>query len=415
MTEQTQHFDIVIAGGGFVGLSLALALAPFKLKIAVIEPIPFQVREQNEFDARSIGLSLVSKNFYSSLGLWPKLAEFSAPIKTIHVSQQNHYGMVQFNARDIKRDAFGYVVPNHQFIASLYEEIKTKNNIQLFCPHRVESFVNNKTTVIINLDQDIKLAANLLFAADGSRSMIREKLGLKNSVFQHKHFALITNMAVEKNHQQIAFERFTDSGPIAVLPLVKKRCALVLTIHESDVPKIKQLSDDDIIKLIQQRFGYRLGQITKIGQRQCYPLNSAFCEHQVNDRIILLGNAAHTLHPIAAQGLNLGLRDVASIVDIISRLQQDKADLNSHAYWQDYINQRMRDQKRLISFTDSLARLFLYDLLPLSLVRNLGFMSLNIIPGLKNTIARFGMGEKQCLPQMALGIPLQEIVDYATI
>lgn len=424
MTKQSiKHFDIIIVGGGMAGATMALALAPLKLSIAVIEAHPYQEQQtQPSFDDRCLALAWSSRQIYQAMGIWDKLAVrdddgFTA-IKQIHVSDRGHLGVTRLDHQKEGVPALGYVVESRVVGEVLLHEMKQHDNIQLFCPARIEQVKTSSEQVTVNVQfaQKTKnMSAALLIIADGVNSKTRASLGIQINQQSYAQTAVIANIETEMPHQNVAYERFTDSGPLAVLPLSRNRCSLVWTARDDQVDDIMSLNDADFISALQQRFGYRLGQITKAGRRAAYPLvlmtiNNDSLAHQ--NRVALIGNAAHGVHPVAGQGFNLGLRDISALAELIAAEMHTykTADPGNKALLTAYWDWRQADIRQVTNITNSLIKLFSNQSTTLALLRNSGLLMTDIISPLKHAIAHEAMGTgvlQGKLSKMAVGQSLR--------
>jgi 2-octaprenyl-6-methoxyphenol hydroxylase len=420
MTKQSiEHFDIIIVGGGMAGATMALALAPLKLSIAVIEAHPYQEQQtQPSFDDRCLALAWSSRQIYHAMGIWDKLAVrdddgFTA-IKQIHVSDRGHLGVTRLDHQKEGVPALGYVVESRVVGEVLLHEMKQHDNIQLFCPATIEQVKTSSEQVTVNVQFEQKtktMSAALLIIADGVNSKTRASLGIQINQQSYAQTAVIANIETEMPHQNVAYERFTDSGPLAVLPLSRNRCSLVWTARDDQVDDIMSLNDADFISALQQRFGYRLGQITKAGRRAAYPLvlmtiNNDSLAHQ--NRVALIGNAAHGVHPVAGQGFNLGLRDISALAELIAAEMHTykTADPGNKALLTAYWDWRQADIRQVTNITNSLIKLFSNQSTTLALLRNSGLLMTDIISPLKHAIAHEAMGSGMLqgkLSKMAVG------------
>jgi 2-octaprenyl-6-methoxyphenol hydroxylase len=409
MQVDQKEFDVIIVGGGMVGASLAVALASLPLRIAVIEM--FDPRKvgvpQPSYDDRSTAIANGSKQILETIGVWEDMARDATAISDIHISDRGHFGMSRIKALEEKVPALGYVVPNRAIGRSLWAALESRSNIQMFCPARLESLVNDGDTVqVVVRDEDgdiVNLQGRLVAAADGAQSVVRKILGIDATVWDYGQTAIISNVTTEKPHRNIAYERFTDNGPMAVLPMTEGRSALVWTVPSEQVEGILKMDDSQILDRLQELFGYRLGHWQKIGSRASYPLSMTKSKEQTRHRVAIIGNAAHGLHPIAGQGFNLSLRDVAGLADVIAGADDpgDQQVLEKYRQW------RAGDQARVMGFTDALVRVFGNPLSSVAAVRNLGLVMFDLLPGGKSLLARHTMGKGGDLPRLARGVPLQ--------
>ena len=409
MRTEATEFDVIIVGGGMVGASLAVALAPLPLQIAVIEAFDPRQRgvSQPSYDDRSTAIANGSQQILETIGVWAGMAQEATAISDIHISDRGHFGIGRISAVEEKVPALGYVVPNRAIGRSLWAALESFANIRMFCPARLESLLDRGDSVQVGLTGEdgntIELHGRLVAAADGAQSVVRKILGIDATVWDYGQTAIISNVTTEKPHRNVAYERFTANGPMAVLPMTEGRSALVWTVPSEQAEEILQLSDRQILDRLQELFGYRLGHWQKIGKRVSYPLSMSKAKQQTRHRVAIIGNAAHGLHPIAGQGFNLSLRDVAGLAEVIAGANDpgDPQALEKYRRW------RAADQARVMSFTDALVRVFANPLASVRVVRNLALLRFDWLPGAKSLLARHTMGRGGDLPRLARGVPLQ--------
>lgn len=426
-TEKTD-FDLIIIGGGLVGASLACALsqsAP-SLEIAIVEAYPFKTSDseyQPAFDARSVALSYTSKQVFEGMGLWSSINKLGiAAIKKIHVSDRGHAGVTRLNAADENVEALGYVVETRVIGQALFDALHKQQNVTLIAPAKLKNFeLNTESASAIletGIDHDVEnktLTAKLLVAADGGDSVVRRLSGVRIKQRNYEQSAIIANVATDKAHYNQAFERFTDSGPLALLPMVAteneaNRFSLVWTINSADTEEMMNWDNETFLLKLQQRFGLRAGQFVHASERHVYPLSLMRAQEHVRERLAIIGNAAHTLHPVAGQGFNLGLRDVAAlsqvIIDAVRSNDAENNDIGSLTVLKTYADWRRRDHVQTAMATDSLVRIFSNNFLPLAALRNLGLLVVDVIPPLKKVFARHAMGFVGKLPRLSRGLKL---------
>jgi len=425
MSNKTDNtdFDLIIIGGGLVGASLACALADSSLRIAIIEAFPFKSDDseyQPAFDARSVALSYTSKQVFEGIGLWPSINKLGvAAIKKIHISDRGHAGITRLNADDENVEALGYVVETRVIGKALFETLNKQKNITLIAPAKLKNFDLNadfasadiEMTDSNNLVESKTLTAKLLVAADGDNSVVRRLSGVRIKQRNYEQSAVIANIATDQPHNNQAFERFTDSGPLALLPMAatndeKNRYSLVWTINNSEQEEIMGWNDETFLLKLKQRFGERAGQFTHVSKRHTYPLSLMRAKEHVRERLAIIGNAAHTLHPVAGQGFNLGLRDVAALSQVIIDASRENKDIGSLTTLQTYADWRKRDHIQTAMATDGLVRLFSNNFLPLAALRNLGLLVVDLVPPLKKVFARHAMGFVGKLPRLGRGLKL---------
>lgn len=383
---------LAIVGGGLVGASLALALQQGAKargwNIALIEPFEPGSEYQPSYDARSTALSYGTRLIYQRLGVWERIAERAEPITQIHVSDRGRAGATRLGASDQQVPALGYVVENawigHCLWQALDDEVVTRH-----CPAEVEQMQAVAAGYRLTLTTGQVLDCDLAVLADGGRSALREQLGIAIKTTPYDQSALIANVTPGKPHGGQAFERFTDDGPMALLPLQDNRCALVWTRPEEGAARLAALPEAAFLDELQQAFGYRLGGFQQVGARHLYPLMLIEAEEQVRSGLVVLGNAAHSLHPIAGQGYNLSLRDTEALA---AALLSSSAKLGDIGVLQAYHRQQRTDQWLTVGFSDRLTRLFAGSALLSVAGRNLGLLGLDLLPPAKAWFARQAMG-----------------------
>ncbi len=408
----TTDYDIVIVGGGMVGATMAYALSPLPLRIAVVEAVPFKSASQPSYDDRAIALAYGSAKVFETMGLWGELADKVSPIKKIHVSDRGHFGVTRIDSAAERVPALGYVVENRVVGAVLGDALPQLDNVELICPATVTSVELTHHHASLNIERGgliSEISAKLVIAADGGNSVVRNLLEMPTRTWDYGQTAVIANVSPSRHHQGVAYERFTDTGPVAMLPNAyaetddPNRCSLVWTVTRGDEERVLNLSDDEFLAELQTRFGYRLGTMEKVGRRNAYPLKLVRAKQHVRPRLALIGNAAHTLHPIAGQGFNLGLRDVAVLADVVADALAAGLDVGEDQVMQTYADWRNWDHRKVIGLTDTLARLFSNPLAPVALVRNAGLFTLDVVPPLKRILTKQTLGLAGRLPRLAMG------------
>lgn len=383
--------DLLIIGGGLVGASLACALEGKNLRIGVVEAGKLSEHEVSAaLDARSIALSYGSYRIFDRMGLWSQLQPHATPIQQIHVSDRGHFGITRFVARDEGVPALGYVIEVQYLNAILHTALARQSPLALFSPAKVQALQEEAGFWQVTLrtpEGEKIIRARLIAAIDGSHSTVRALRKIPSSVDDYGQSAILTNVQLNRDHHGVAYERFTENGPLALLPLGDQRCALVWTVRHQQLEGIMQLNDEDFLRRLQGDFGYRLGRFIGVGQRHSYPLQQVCAKMQTQPGLVLLGNAAHTLHPVAGQGFNLGLRDAAVLAELLHQYRVSDPRLLTA-----YTKRRESDQKKTIKLTDSLVQLFSNSFTPLVLLRNAGLLSLDALPLFKHYLARHAMG-----------------------
>ena len=408
-----QHYDRGIAGGGMIGTSLALALAPIGLRIAVVEAVARQEAAQPSFDERSTALSRSTQRMFEAMGLWDDIVAASTPITSIHVSDQGRFGFSHIDADEQGVEALGYVVINRVLGEVLQRTLADSTEVTVLCPARIVDIeLENDAaaaTVVTGDGEQCRLNCSLLVAADGANSTVREMMGITAEKSSYGQRAVIGNLLPEKSIANVAYERFTSQGPLAMLPVGDGRAAFVWTVEEGDAERVMSLDDETFLAELQNEFGFRLGRFSRVGKRASYPLVLSRALRLTATRSVLIGNSAHGLHPVSAQGFNLGMRDVAAIVDCIAdaRSTTGACDPGDRALLEHYADWRRSDQRKLVRFTDSLVKLFGSERPPLRVLRNVGMLGFDLVPGVRSLFAKHTMGLAGRLPRLSRGVSVK--------
>jgi len=413
----SQH-DILICGGGLVGASLALALAQLDFDVALAEAVPFGRVEQPSFDERTTAISNGTQRIFSALGVWPLIERFATPIKRIHVSDKGRFGFARINAQEQALQQLGFVVVNRVMGEALWRRLR-EAQIKIYAPARVISLKLEGDSQVVTLSSNLQpeafdLQSRLVIAADGARSAVREAAGIGASTQDYQQTAIIANVASQKFHNHVAYERFTPEGPLAMLPLSDARVGLVWVLAPDVAGQVLQLSDTDFITRLQEAFGLRLGRFTQVGKRASYPLALTQADAHIAERLAIIGNAAQGLHPIAGQGFNLGLRDAACLAEVLAEVLADvradgaKVDPGSKEILQRYASWRGEDRKGIIKFTDGLVRLFAQGIGPIKAARDVGMLLFDLSPQAKDYLAQLSLGAAGKIPRLARGGRLVE-------
>ncbi|MBB1518305.1 2-octaprenyl-6-methoxyphenyl hydroxylase [Aquipseudomonas guryensis] len=384
--------QLAIIGGGLVGASLALALqAGAKARgwqIVLVEPFAPGDSYQPSYDARSTALSYGTRQIYERLGLWPAISPRAEAITQIHVSDRGRFGAARLSAEDEGVAALGYVVENAWLGHCLWQALD-RDVVSWRCPAEVTRLQALGDGYRLTLNNEEILDCDLAVLADGGRSGLREQLGIAVRHTPYGQTALIANISPTERHAGQAFERFTDEGPMAMLPLADNRCALVWTRPGNDAARLQALDERAFLAELQQAFGYRLGALRQVGARHTYPLALVEAQEQVRPHLVVLGNAAHSLHPVAGQGYNLALRDTLALADC---LLASPAPLGDFATLQRYLSVQQQDQALTVGFSDRVTRLFGRNESLLVAGRTLGLLGLDLLPPAKRWFARQAMG-----------------------
>jgi 2-octaprenyl-6-methoxyphenol hydroxylase len=418
-STQPLAVDIAIVGGAMAGATLALGLAKLSatlsrpLRIALIEA---HVANNNHpgFDARSIAVAHGSVFELTRLGIWPKLQHLGTAIDNIHVSDRGHFGMTELNAKPLGLDALGQVVELAQVGKVLFEEL-AKSSVSLFCPAKVTYIQAQQDGHLLSLDDGTQLHCQLLVAADGANSVVRQHLGQPTEKIDFDQTAIVANITTDQAHQHWAYERFTQTGPLALLPMssvsksfaskssatpTQSRFSVVWALPPAQAHELVNGDKPEFLAALQQAFGHRAGRFVDVGQRVSYPLTLSYMPRPIYHRCIFVGNAAQTLHPIAGQGFNLGLRDVVGLLNVLEQAfsahqltnSSTQLDVGSSAIVHQYLVDRQADRDSTLSNIEFLVRGFSNQYWPLVAGRNVGLRLLSWLPPLKRPVAQTAMG-----------------------
>ncbi len=396
-------YDVVIVGGGLVGASLALALGAHR-RVALLEsqarPQPDQQGPSGE---RAIVLSSSSKNILSALGIWSFLAPYVESVKEVQVSDRGHFGQVKISAKEEDLPALGYVIQAKHLQAQLTMLLEQSEKIAVFYKAECRNLDTSTTGAVVKFDSLAgrqEISAELIVGADGQHSAVRELLGVAVSTVNYEQSAVVSNIDLARSHHHIAYERFTPTGPIALLPLKEKKATLVWTVPHEAVNDIKSLTPEAFIEKVQDIFGYRLGRFIKATTPVAFPVSMIRATELVRERVVLVGNSANAIHPIAGQGLNLGLRDVAVLVELIMEQGFGCCD----KLLQEYVSRRRSDHLQIVNITHSLVGFFSNAFFPLTFARNMGMTAMELLPPLKRLLSKKSLGQVGHVTSMSCGV-----------
>ena len=403
----TTTHDIAIIGGGLVGASLALALEPTGLSVAVVEPVAAEGGEPQGpgYDERTVALTDNARLIYTDLGVWQRLMaqpQPPQPIREIHISDRGHFGMTHLSHTDMGGgvEALGYVVPTRTLGGELHRRLRDSAAITLHCPATAERLRARESDIVVSLAADADthnapsttLSARLAVLADGGRSPLARQMGIQSGTTDYRQSAILSVVATDRDHLGRAYERFTDEGPLALLPHSERRYAVVWSTARERVAARMALSDAAFIAALQTAFGERAGTFSEPSARTRYSLQHGITRRPIGARTVTIGNAAHTVHPVAGQGFNLGLRDVAALAEVIRAARARRQDIGGRDVLEEYAALRRRETARVSGFTDGLIRVFGSRRAPVKLARNLALAGIELCPPAKRFLLRRTMG-----------------------
>ncbi|MCX7563980.1 2-octaprenyl-6-methoxyphenyl hydroxylase [Xanthomonadaceae bacterium XH05] len=387
--------DVLIVGSGLVGSSLACALEGAGLRVTLAEATPPVAAAPSSFDERNLALARASVNALTALGVWQHIASPPALIRHIHVSSRGDFGAVRLDAAARGLDAFGHVVIARELGQALEARLAGLRDTTRLRPVRVNGIEIQTDGVVARIERDAGATtchARLLVAADGTDSAVRTAIGVGADVHDYEQTLFVAVVQAAKAPPATAYERFTPDGPVALLPLGGGRLGSVCTVPAEQADSVAALDDAGYLALLQQRFGWRAGRFSRIGKRSRYAMHKVAAQQLVASRVVLVGNAAQTLHPIGAQGFNLGLRDALTLAELITRAHAEGGDIASPELLSAYAARRAPDRDATLAMSDGLVRLFSNTFAPLRLLRSAGFVALDRVPGLADGLVSDAMG-----------------------
>lgn len=399
MHPMQQDADIIIAGAGLVGSALAIALAREGLDVIVADPLPAEKQLESAFDGRVSAIAIASKRILEGIGAWAHVAE-AEPIYDIRVVDGTAPMQLHFDHKEVGREPFGYMVENQRLRRALFEATRQQPRIRFLSGEEVTGFEVQPGHVAVRLRSGEVKHAPLLVAADGRFSKLRDQAGLPYRIIEYGQIAMVTTVAHSKPHRGLALERFLPPGPFAVLPMTDNRSCIVWSESERMAPHYMQLPEADFAAEIAKRMGPHWGDVTLAGKRFSYPLKLMFARSMVSDRFALIGDAAHGIHPIAGQGVNLGYRDVAVLTEMLAGQKRLGLDMGDADLLARYERRRRMDSLSMTAMTDGLDRLFSNNIPGVRLARRLGLALVDRFPPAKHRLMRHAMGLVGDLPAL---------------
>ena len=399
--------ELVVAGGGLVGMLLGVACADAGLEVAVIDRQDPAAMLDERFDGRTSAIAYGSRLVFDGIGLWPQIADEAEPIREIRVADDDSPLFLHYDHRELGEAApLGYIVENRVLRRALFRRAEALPTLRLLAPRRFAATEPSATGIVAVLADGERLRARLIAAADGKDSPLRREAGIRAVEWRYSQTGIVTTVAHARPHAGIAVEHFLPAGPFAILPMTGNRSSIVWTEDAALAPRLLELPEAEFAAELRGRFGGHLGDIEPVGPRWAYPLALMQAERYVARRLALVGEAAHVIHPIAGQGLNIGIRDIAALAELIVDTRRLGLDIGADSVLEQYQRWRRTDALLLAAVTDGLNRLFSNTIEPIRLVRDVGLSVVNQLPPLKRLLMRHAMGMIGERPRLARGLPL---------
>lgn len=403
--------DVLIVGGGMAGLTMALALAAGGIHVTVVERAAPSAMRQSAFDGRTSAIAFGSAKIFEGIGVWPALAADAQPIMDIRVADGSLNDGVSplflhYDHREVGSDPMGYILENKNLRNVLFDAVEADPLVHLIAPASIVDVDRTNYPVVATLEDGSKVTSSLIVGADGRNSPMRRQAGIPAAQFRYNQTSIVCTVTHERPHNGVAVELFLPGGPFAMLPMTGNRTNIVWSEHSDLAQTLIALPDAEFKAELSRRFGEWLGPIELAGPRFTFPLGLLHAERYVDKRLALVGDAAHAIHPIAGQGFNMGLRDIAALAEILVDAKRLGLDIGAADQLAKYQRWRRFDNTLLAAVTDGLTRLFSNDIPPLRLVRDLGLAAVGKVPPLKRFFIRHAMGVVGDLPRLIKGEPL---------
>ena len=388
-----EAYDVVIAGGGLVGLSLAAVLGRADFRVAVLEARePDFDWPQGSVDLRVYAITRASQALFTDIGIWPAVQAKAAPFREMRVWDAGGSGDIHFDSAELGEPYLGHILESRVIEKALLDVVADLPGVDLLCPARVKAFEEQAASQQVELDDGRLLSAKLLVGADGKDSGVRGYAGIHAKASDYGQQALVAVVSTQYPHSETAWQRFLPTGPLAFLPLIDGRCSIVWSADSAEARHLMELNDGDFCAALAAAFDHRLGTVLDCGERLLFPLRRQYAERYVAARLALVGDASHVIHPLAGQGVNLGLKDVSELSDALVQARVKQRDIGSLGVLRRYERARKGDNMATMLVMDGFKHLFGSRLAPLCWARNLGLNLVDAAPPLKNQIMRAAMG-----------------------
>ena len=403
MTDNQQQFDIIINGGGMVGLLLANALAMHKLSIAIIESGTRQPAwNKDQFDLRVSAITRASQQIFTTLGVWQDMAAMRiSPFREMHVWDSTGDGVIHFDSAEIGQDCLGHIIENSVIQLTLYQRLQSFDNVYWFQPASPSELQQSGERVVLTLDDEINITAKLLVGADGGQSWVRKQADIAVRATDYKQNAVVATVKTQLFHQETAWQRFMPTGPLAFLPLTDGYSSIVWSTTPEHADTLLSMDDESFKQALAEGFDFKLGEILETSARAKFPLRGQHAKNYVKERLVLIGDAAHTIHPLAGQGVNLGFADAATLAEVLMDAVRAKQDIGSLKALRRYERWRKGDNLAMLSAMTGFKTLFGNNNVALKSLRNTGLNITNNLLPVKNAIIRHAMGLDGDLPKLA--------------
>ena len=402
MSKNAAQFDVVIIGGGMVGATLVAALHDKRLSVALIEPQQMQITFDSKFDLRVSAITRASQRIFESLGMWQGMQAMGvSPFREMHVWEQAGSSEMHFDSAELSEPYLGHIIENRVMLASMYETLQKQANLELISGLQCTALQKQGAGWLVTLQDGTQINASLLAGADGSRSWLRQQLGMTVRGWDYAQTALVTYVKTEKSHQQTAWQRFLPGGPLAFLPLLEGYSSIVWSTQPRHAEELRDLPEQAFAQELEHAYDSRLGAIIETGPRACFPLRFLMAESYINEHVALVGDAAHTIHPLAGQGVNLGLSDAASLAEVVTDALNQQQPINSHKVLRRYERWRRSENLSMLAMVDQIQRLFMPQPSALQWARNTGMGLVNKLAPVKHEVIQHAMGVRGDLPRIA--------------
>lgn len=400
-------YDLIIAGGGMVGSALACALGQSELRIALIEGLPLErARPGAELDLRVSAISRASQRIFAAVGAWEGMTAWRvSPFRDMRVWDAGGFGQIHFDSAAIGEPLLGWIVENRVIQFALLERARQLPAVELMCPAELETAqASDDNRWRVRLSDGRELTARLLVGADGAQSKVRQWAGIETGGWSYDQKGVVANVRTAESHQETAWQRFLPTGPLAFLPLHDGRCSIVWSTSPERAEALLAMGEPDFAQALGEAFEWRLGSIVRVGARAAFPLRLQHTHQYVKPGLALIGDAAHVVHPLAGQGVNLGLLDAATLAEVILDALAAGQEIGSFKTLRRYERWRKGDNLLMLGVMDGFKRLFGASLPPVPLIRNLGLALTDAAGPIKNRIARRAMGLEGDLPRLARAV-----------